>query len=343
VARPTEEHITVEGYCEPIFTSEQMAEVRRVAAEIERTPSRALASQHLLSGLVFCTCGTKMYGISQYVNTKLGRYRTVYYRCRRAANQGTCSAKQIPASVVEPLLIGELWKLRLDPKALGDMAGEASQVFEEQMRPLLKRQEEGAREIQRIARRLEALLELAEERLIAKPEYAARRAQLEAELDTLRAAHAEVERDIAARAQPGAELRGVLATLERLLDVFESLEDIGDRRRLLQQCLSRVVVRQEALEVHVISNELIIPPDEATEGANAAPKVPRKVHSARLEGHPDTAKKGEFRGRIPAEVLPANGKSTGASERMGVPAVFMVTVRARAPARNPWSLAIKNA
>ena len=275
VARPAEEHITVGGYCEPIFTSEQMAEVRRVAAEIERTPSRALASQHLLSGLVFCTCGTKMYGISQYVNTKLGRYRTVYYRCRRAANQGTCSEKQIPALAVEPLLIGELWKLRLDPKALGDMTGEASQVYEEQMRPLLKRREEGTREIQRIVRRLEALLELAEERLIGKPEYAARRAQLEAELDTLRAAHAEVERDIAAREKPGAELRGVLATLERLLDVFESL-------------------------------------DQATEGAKAAPKVPRKVHSARLEGRflafiTDTAVAQEYRDRFAALIEPVTG------------------------------------
>jgi hypothetical protein len=251
------------------------------------------------------------------LNTKLGRYRTVYYRCRRAANQGTCSAKQIPASVVEPLLIGELWKLRLDPKALGEMAGEASLVFEEQMRPLLKRREEGTREIQRIVRRLEALLELAEERLIGKPEYAARRAQLEAELDTLRAAHAEVGRDIAARAQPGAELRGVLATLERLLDVFESLEDIGDRRRLLQQCLSRVVVRQDALEVHVVSHELIIPPDEATEGAKAAPKVPRNVHSASSDGHRGGSKKGDFRARIPAAVHAANEKRTGGGERMG--------------------------
>jgi hypothetical protein len=162
-------------------------------------------------------------------------------------------------------------------------------------------------------------------------------------LDTLRAAHAEVEREIAARAQPGAELRGVLATLERLLDVFESLEDIGDRRRLLQQCLSRVVVRQDALEVHVLSHELIIPPDEATEGANVGPKVSRKVHSARLEGHLDTAKRGDFGARIPAEVHPANGKSTGPRERMGVHAAFTATRHARAAAQNPWSPATRSA
>jgi hypothetical protein len=50
VARPVEEHITVTGFCEPIFTPEQMAKAWQVAREIERTPSRELASQHLLFG-----------------------------------------------------------------------------------------------------------------------------------------------------------------------------------------------------------------------------------------------------------------------------------------------------
>jgi hypothetical protein len=101
------------------------------------------------------------------------------------------------------LLISELWKLRLNPEALDDMAGDASGAFEEQMRPLPKRAEESAREIQRVIRRLEALLELAEERLIGKDEYASRRTQLEAELTSLHAAQREAEQEIAARAQPG--------------------------------------------------------------------------------------------------------------------------------------------
>jgi len=300
VARPVEEHITVTGFCEPIFTPEQMAEARQVAREIERTPSRELASEHLLSGLVFCTCGTKMYGISQYTNTKLGRYRSVYYRCRRASAQGTCSAKQIPASVIEPLLIGELWKLRLNPGALDDMAGEATGAFEEQMRPLLKRAEESVREIQRVERRLEALLELAEERLIGKEEYATRRSQLEAEHTALHATQREVEQEIAARAQPGEEIRGVLAGLERLLDVFESLDEVGKRRRMLHQCLSRVIVRQESLEVHVMADPVILPPDDSTDDAaellNISPKIPGKVHLTSSEGHREGAQKGAFWG-----------------------------------------------
>jgi hypothetical protein len=84
-------------------------------------------------------------------------------------------------------------------------------AFEEQMRLLLKRAEESARAMQRVARRLEALLELAEERLIGKEEYAARRTQLETALSALHAAQREVEPEITARAHPGEEIGGVLA------------------------------------------------------------------------------------------------------------------------------------
>ncbi|MDQ6673271.1 MAG: zinc ribbon domain-containing protein [Chloroflexota bacterium] len=343
VPRPVEEHITVASFCEPIFTAEQMSELRQVAREIERTPSRELASQHLLSGLVFCTCGTKMYGVSQYTNTKLGRYRSVYYRCRRASAQGTCSAKQIPASLIEPLLMGELWKLRLNPEALDDMAGEATGAFEEQMHPLLKRAEESVRETQRVERRLEALLELAEERLIGKDEYATRRTQLEAELIALHAAQHEAEQEIAARAQPGEEIRGVLASLERLLDVFESLEEIGERRRLLQQCLSRVVVRQESLEVHVMADPVILPPDDsAAELLNISPKIPGKVHLTSAEGHRERRKRASFRGDFPGKVHGVNGKSVGVDEHMDAHAGTTATRCVLAFALSRWSRGIRS-
>ena len=74
----------------------------------------------------------------------------------------------------------------------------------------------------------------------------------------------------------------MLAGLERLLDVFESLDEVGKRRRMLHQCLSRVVVRQESLEVHVRADPVILPPDDSSdrddELLNISPKIPGKVH-----------------------------------------------------------------
>lgn len=97
----------------------------RVAVEIEGTPARRSVSAHLLSGLVECSCGTKMYGVHNDVTTKRGRYQVGYYRCRRASHKGTCTAKQIPAPVVERIVIEELRRLALDPARVASRAGEA--------------------------------------------------------------------------------------------------------------------------------------------------------------------------------------------------------------------------
>jgi len=63
VPRPEEEHIVVAGFCEPIFTHEETAELREIAAEIEGEPPRTKSSEYLLSGLLHCVCGAKMYAV----------------------------------------------------------------------------------------------------------------------------------------------------------------------------------------------------------------------------------------------------------------------------------------
>jgi site-specific DNA recombinase len=170
VARPRDEHVVVEGFCEPIFSRSEMDELVRVGAEIEGTPPRRLGSPHLLSGLVECSCGTKMYGIHNYVTTKRGRYEVGYYRCRRASHQGTCTARQIPAPVVERIVIEQLRRLGLDPGRVAALAGEAQQTYQAALQPLSARCVEVCAELERITGRLGSLLELAEDRLVTKQE-----------------------------------------------------------------------------------------------------------------------------------------------------------------------------
>jgi hypothetical protein len=120
-----------------------------------------------------------------------------------------------------------------------------------------------------------------------------------------------------ARSAAGTDPAGVLASLERLVDVFEELEDMADRRRLLQQCLKRVIVRPEALEVHVAADPVILPPEEAVEGSGEGQKVCGKLHRKA----PNRPQKGPENGRVwadfPAGVAPANGKCSGVRERRG--------------------------
>jgi hypothetical protein len=159
------------------------------------------------------------------------------------------------------------------------MAGDAGRMFEEQVRPLQQRRDEAARELERIQRRREALLELAEERLIGKDEFVARRAELDAEQQALQARHEAIERRLDARPGAVVDIGSVLASLERLVDVFEALDDVRERRLLLQQCLRRVVVRAGALEVHVPANPVILAPDHAPEGSDRASRIPAGLDS----------------------------------------------------------------
>jgi hypothetical protein len=126
VDRPEDEHVVVDGFCEPIFTCGELAELQRVAKEIEGTPPRLTGSPHLLSGLLRCSCGCKMYGVKNYVTTKRGRYCVRYYKCRRATSMGTCEVKQIPTAVVEPVIVRELRNLSLDQDRVRGLAGAAS-------------------------------------------------------------------------------------------------------------------------------------------------------------------------------------------------------------------------
>lgn len=318
VPRPEEEHVVVEGFCEPIFSREEMDELLRVAMEIEGTPPRRTNSQHLLSGLIECTCGTKMYGVNGYVNSKSGRYGVRYYRCRRASHKGTCSAKQIPAAVVEPVVIEELRRLGLDQPRLRSLAGEAQEAFEARMGPLPERREGIDREQEQVRARLDALMELAEDRLISKQEFAERRARLQGELTSLDGELATIEDEFVACAASAIDVEGTLGSLRHLGDVMDELEDTSDRRRLLASCLSRVVVRPGALDLHVVAHPMILgspTPNDRIE------KIPAQFHLAAANGPLQGKKGGEF----PANFSDGGLKWLGVGQRMGAPAAFMET------------------
>ena len=249
--RPEEEHVVVENYCEPIFSREEMAEVLRIAAEIEGEPPRRTGSEHLLSGLVYCHCGSRMQAAKNYVTTARGRYPLVYYRCRRATHNGTCTMRQVPAAALEPMVVRELRTLGLDPERLRALAGAAKARFRQEAQPLFERREALMRGIDRLESRTQALLELAEDRLITKAEFVERKERLQGERQAWEDELAGVAAELEARAATAADIEGALASLRRLSDVYDELEEVSERRRLLEICLGRLVVRPEAVELHV--------------------------------------------------------------------------------------------
>jgi len=97
VPRPADEHVVVEGFCEPIFTRNEMDELLRVAAEIAGTPPARTGGTYLLAGLVYCRCDSRMDTVKNHVTTQARRHSILYHRCRRASPTGpaTC-ARYLP-------------------------------------------------------------------------------------------------------------------------------------------------------------------------------------------------------------------------------------------------------
>lgn len=251
VPRPADEHVVVEGYCEPILSQEEMGGLLRVAAEIEGEAPGRIGSACLLSGLVFCGCGARMYSVKNYVTTRRGRHPVVYYRCRRASHTGTCDMRQLPAAILEPLVEGELRALGLDPARLAALARSAEARFASEVQPLAERRAVLAREMERFEHWAQALMELAEDRLIDKGEFAARRRKREGERAATAQELAAIDAELGARAVATVDVDTALRSLGRLSDVYEELEEVAERRRLLETCLDRLTVHQAGLVVRM--------------------------------------------------------------------------------------------
>jgi site-specific DNA recombinase len=251
VPRPADEHVVVEGFCEPIFTCEEMDELLRAGAEIEGTPPARTGSTYLLSGLVYCCCGSRMYPVKNYVTTRGGRHPVVYYRCRRASHNGTCDMPQLPAAALELAVVAELEDLQLETRRWVRLAQAAEAQLSAEVRPLIECRTELSRQIERLESRARTLLELAEEKVIGKDEFAARKRQLELEGAAARARSAAIEAEIEARGTRDADVYGALSSMHRLSDIYAELDEPTERRRLLETCVDRVIVGHGAVELHV--------------------------------------------------------------------------------------------
>jgi hypothetical protein len=81
------------------------------------------------------------------------------------------------------------------------------------------------------------------------------------------------------------DIEGTLAGLRRLSDVYDELEEVSERRRLLETCLGCLVVRPDAVEPHVPAYPATVVRlnDDAGEETGAADIR----HAARMVGGAD--------------------------------------------------------
>ena len=87
-----------------IVSKKQFSKVQEILDQRERTgrPKQNAFGEYLLTGLVRCTCGEKMFGES--TNSKRGKRRYRYYSCNRHKRKDGCAVKKITADTLETLV-----------------------------------------------------------------------------------------------------------------------------------------------------------------------------------------------------------------------------------------------
>jgi hypothetical protein len=199
-----------------------------------------------------------MYPVKKCVTTKRGRRSVIYYRCRRASHNGTCDVRQLPAATLEPVIVAELEGLGLEASRWARLAQTAEAQFTAEVQPLVERRAELNRQLERLDSRAQTLLELVEERVIGKEEFAARKQQLETQRAAAHADLAAVDAEIQARDARDIDIQGSLRSIARVSDIYAELEEPAERRRLLETCLDRLIVGDGAVEVHVPVQSAIV-------------------------------------------------------------------------------------
>jgi hypothetical protein len=238
------------------------------------------------------------------------------------------------------VVIDELRRLGLDRERVAELVGQAQATFEAGLRPLIERRAKAIGEFTRAGNRSDALLELAEDRLINKEEFAARRARLEGERAILQSELATIEVGIAERAAKVIDVAATVRTLRRVGDVFDELDEVVDRRRLLATCLNCVVVRPGEIELHVPAQPLLMAP---AEGGKGSAEVPSQFQFAPAEEAEKRAEGGQNGGVFPCGFSGADTEYYDIRERRGALAAMRVTRCASAPARRRRSAAISAA
>ncbi len=251
--RPAEEHIIVENVVPAIITKEKFEAAQQIIAQQKYVPPASKSSDYLLTGLVRCEhCGGKLHGYTGF--SKRGKRTYRYYRCSTHTSKGSavCKGNSIDVNTLENLVVGELKKLGLNPALLVERTTEQAQRFQAEVVPLKNKAAVLEGKLRELERRSLNLIELYEQTMITKDEFATRRKSLEAEKATAEQELMNVRTELAANELSRYDVESVVSTLRTLGEVFDHLE-FAERRELLRSVLEKVVVGKHSVTYNVFA------------------------------------------------------------------------------------------
>ncbi len=249
VLNPESEIVRIPNHHAPLVEQtvfEHVQQILKERAPEAKSHPRAVASQHLLSGLVYCArCGAKMIAST----AKSGRF--IYYACQRKSKEGraSCSQKSFNAEKLEPCIVDTIKDRLLTKEILTKLVCMVCEELEngeaesETKRVTLKSQ------LAEVEKKLARYYELIEGSTLDLNDVASRIRELNAEKEALIAEiarlNAQTPRTVAF-AKPSEET--VTAYVEDLRSTLNE-GSIMNRKAFLNSFIRRINIKDSEAEI----------------------------------------------------------------------------------------------
>ena len=236
--------IVVEDACPAIIDKELFRKVAEKMQANKHAPGAYRAKHnYLLSGLIVCgECDSAMTGS---VSSKRNGEPIRYYRCSRKNNKGThvCKNRNVSADDLEGLVLAEMGKIYLDPKAIDSLMDRVTKIYNDrannqttQLAELQKKENAARRRLNNIYTSIEdgEADEFDLERL----------KQTKKELLSLRADHTELENS----SIPPLSKEQIVKYIDKYRDDLHS-NDAARLRALINAFIEKIIVTTDTIRI----------------------------------------------------------------------------------------------
>ncbi len=246
--------VRVENAWPAIIDKETFQQVQRIMSKNapRAVHPRIVPSFYLLSGVLFCSCGSAMVGRS----AKSHRY--YYYTCNRSWKQGreACNSRILPKDKIEQLVIEQIKSKILDGKYIDELVRLVNEELDAGYSLVKERIANIDTEMHEVESRLARLYDTLESGKMNLDDLAPRIKELRAKQDELSKARVITEAEMTLQGYQQLDVdtvRSYVADLRSLLD--ES--DIAQRKAFLRSFVKKIVVEKEKVRLYY---NLPVPP-----------------------------------------------------------------------------------
>jgi site-specific DNA recombinase len=213
---------------------------------------RVVPSFYLLSGILFCSCGSAMVGRS----AKSHRY--YYYTCNRNFKQGreACNRKILPKDKIERLVIDQIKQKVLDKQCLEELTTLVNEELFAEHALLNEKISNIDNELNEVQNKLGRLYDALETNKLNLDDLAPRIKELRIKQDELNKARVVAEAEMMLQGYQQLDIDAIQSYAEDLWAILEESE-IAQRKSFLRSFVRKIVINKDRVKLYY---NLPVPP-----------------------------------------------------------------------------------